>query len=114
MKVVRYLLIVLAAFLLLCGVAAVAVPLLVDHVVLARIGDSIGRQVAIERVRFNPFTLTLTARGVRVSGQEPATDFVTIDEARADLGDMNRPGKGQRPAGHHPNPTPRLLAKAVE
>lgn len=33
--------------------------------------------------------------------------------ARADLGDMGRPGKGQRPAGHHPNPTPRLLAEPM-
>jgi arylsulfatase A len=36
------------------------------------------------------------------------------EKARADLGDMDSPGKGQRPAGHHPNPTPRLLAKAGE
>jgi arylsulfatase A len=29
--------------------------------------------------------------------------------AREDLGDMDRPGSGQRPAGHEPNPTPRAL-----
>ncbi|MGD8239771.1 MAG: sulfatase [Armatimonadota bacterium] len=31
------------------------------------------------------------------------------DRARADLGDVDRPGSGQRPAGHEPNPTPRVL-----
>lgn len=31
------------------------------------------------------------------------------ENARTDLGDMNRPGRGQRPAGYHPNPSPRLL-----
>lgn len=34
------------------------------------------------------------------------------EQARADLGDLNREGAGQRPAGHHPNPTPRLLSDA--
>jgi len=31
------------------------------------------------------------------------------EAARADLGDLNREGIGQRPAGHYANPTPRLL-----
>ena len=31
------------------------------------------------------------------------------EKARQDLGDLNRPGSGQRPAGHDPNPMPRLL-----
>lgn len=31
------------------------------------------------------------------------------DQARDDLGDMNKEGKHQRPAAHYPNPTPRLL-----
>lgn len=30
------------------------------------------------------------------------------DKARADLGDGDRPGKNQRPAGHEPKPTPRV------
>ncbi len=33
------------------------------------------------------------------------------DAAREDLGDVGRPGKGQRPAGWVENPTPRLLEK---
>jgi arylsulfatase A-like enzyme len=32
------------------------------------------------------------------------------DKAREDLGDLNRPGKNQRPAGHVDNPKPQLLA----
>ncbi len=31
------------------------------------------------------------------------------EQAREDLGDLGRPGKGQRPAGHYPNPRPLWL-----
>jgi len=31
------------------------------------------------------------------------------EKAREDLGDIGRPGKGQRPAGFVANPTPRVL-----
>ena len=31
------------------------------------------------------------------------------EQARADLGDLGKPGKGQRPAGHSPNPRPLWL-----
>ena len=33
------------------------------------------------------------------------------EKAREDLGDIGRQGKGQRPPGHAPNPTPRTLGK---
>ena len=81
----RYLAVVAAAFLLLCAVAALAVPLLIQQVVLERLGESIGRQVTIERTRFNPFKLTLTAQGVRIADQDPAADFITIEALLADL-----------------------------
>ena len=84
-RIVRYLLIAIAVFLVLCGVSAIAVPLLIDHVVLARAGEAIGRQVSIERIRFNPFTLALSTRGIRIADQDPANDFVTVEQARADL-----------------------------
>jgi hypothetical protein len=84
-RVARYLFIAVAAFLLLCGIGAVAVPLVIQHVVLDRLGDAIGRQVTIERTRFNPFKLTLTASGVRVAEQDGAADFVTIERVLADL-----------------------------
>ena len=84
-RIARYLLIAIAVLLLLCGVSAIAVPLLIDHVVLARAGEAIGRQVSIERIRFNPFTLALSARGIRIADEDPANDFVTVEQARADL-----------------------------
>jgi uncharacterized protein involved in outer membrane biogenesis len=99
-RLARHLLIAVAVFLVLCGLSAVAVPLLIDHVVLARLGESIGRQITIERIRFNPFTLALSTRGIRVSDQEAAVDgvagggvagdavardFVTVADLRADL-----------------------------
>lgn len=85
MRIAGYLLAALAVFLVLCGVSAVAVPLLIDQVVLARVGESIGRQVTIDRLRFNPFTLALSAKGIRVAGQQAGTGFVTIESVQADL-----------------------------
>ncbi len=85
MRMARYLAVALAAFLLLCAMAALAVPLLIQQVVLERLGEAIGRQVTIERTRFNPFKLTLTARGVRIAAQDPTADFVTIEALLADL-----------------------------
>jgi uncharacterized protein involved in outer membrane biogenesis len=84
-RLARYLVVAIAGFLLLCGLAALAVPLAIQHVVLERIGESIGRQVTIERTRFNPFKLTVTARGVRIAEQDPSADFLTIDRVLADL-----------------------------
>ncbi len=36
------------------------------------------------------------------------------EKARADLGDINRPGSGQRPAGHYPDPRPMWLSETAE
>ena len=77
--------IAIALFLTACGIVAVAVPLLVEHVVLARAGDAIGRQVGMERIRFNPFTLTLSTGRVRVADQSGSGEFVTIEALVADL-----------------------------
>ncbi len=85
LRLSRYVLIAIALFLTACGIVAVAVPLLVEHVVLARAGDAIGRQVGMERIRFNPFTLTLSTGRVRVADQSGSGDFVTIEALVADL-----------------------------
>nr|MBA3479312.1 hypothetical protein [Lautropia sp.] len=84
-RLARFLLVAAGVILLLYGVAAVTVPLLVSKVVLPRLGESLGRQVDIERVRFNPFTLVLSAQGLRIAAAEPAADFLTVAAVRADL-----------------------------
>ena len=84
-RLARYLPGAVIVYLVLCGLVALAVPLAIQYLALDRIGESIGRQVSIERTRFNPFKLTLAAQGVRVAGQDPADDFLTIEEVFADL-----------------------------
>ena len=84
-RLARYLAVALAAFLLLCAVAALSVPLLVQQVVLDRLGAAIGRQVTIERTRFNPFKLALTAQGARIAALDPAADFITVESLRVDF-----------------------------
>ncbi|HZH08008.1 MAG TPA: DUF748 domain-containing protein, partial [Lautropia sp.] len=84
-RLARFVLIAAAAFLVLCGVAAVGVPLLIGQVVLPRASESIGRQITVERLRFNPFKLILSARGIRIGDGDAGADFVTVQEVVADL-----------------------------
>lgn len=84
-RIGRYLLIAVVVFLVVSGVSAVAVPLLIDHVVLARVGETLGRRVLIDRIRFNPFTLALSAKGIRIRDQAADADFVIIESVQADL-----------------------------
>ena len=54
--------------------------------------------------------------GPKVVGTDNFSDYPEVvkrllalaEKAREELGDGNRPGKGQRPAGHVPNPKPIL------
>ncbi len=74
------------AWLLLCGLAALAVPLVLDRFVLPRASETIGRELTAERLRFNPFTLVLDATGLRVAAPDgSARDFITVQSLHADL-----------------------------
>ncbi|MEA3400098.1 MAG: sulfatase [Armatimonadota bacterium] len=47
-----------------------------------------------------------------VAGQQPEVVqrlMVLAEQAREELGDTDREARGRRPAGHYPNPTPRVL-----
>jgi uncharacterized protein involved in outer membrane biogenesis len=79
------LLIAVAAFLVLVAIAAVALPMLIGQVLVPRLGETLGRQASIERVRFNPFTLELSAHGLHITGTDPATQFVDVDDLYANL-----------------------------
>jgi hypothetical protein len=62
----------------------IGAPFIVHNLLENRVAQAIGRQVAVAQVRVNPFTLSLTLRGLNV--QEPdGTPFVQLDEAYANV-----------------------------
>ncbi|NLD55487.1 MAG: DUF748 domain-containing protein [Burkholderiaceae bacterium] len=85
-RLARWLAVAVGVWLLLCGLAAIAVPLVLERFVLPRAGETLGRAVTAERLRFNPFRLVLDATGLRVAGPDgSAEDFVTVEALHADL-----------------------------
>jgi hypothetical protein len=56
------------------------VPLALKAALPSRLSESLHRQVTIERVRFNPYTLNMTARGLRVDDRPGKGTFAHIEE----------------------------------
>jgi uncharacterized protein involved in outer membrane biogenesis len=55
---------------LYAGLGFIVVPLLALHQVPQALGDLLGRKVLIDKIGFNPFTLTAEIRGVKILGRE--------------------------------------------
>ena len=56
-----------------------ALPLLAKKIGAERLGEIIGRQVIIDEVAINPFTLTATVKGVRAFERDRRTPFASFD-----------------------------------
>jgi uncharacterized protein involved in outer membrane biogenesis len=70
----------------LVAVAAIgfgAVPPVAKHYAVMILGEVLGREVSIERVRFNPFTLTTELHGVHVMEADGKTEAFGLDVLRA-------------------------------
>jgi uncharacterized protein involved in outer membrane biogenesis len=63
----------------------VVAPPVIRHVAEARLTRLLGRQVTIARVRVNPFTLAVTADGVRVLERDERTIFLAFSRLHVDL-----------------------------
>jgi uncharacterized protein DUF748 len=78
----------------LVGVYALAgtflLPPLARHVLVDRASEALGRPVALERVRFNPFTLRSRLEGFRVLEADGKTAFASFDtlEMKASPGSL--------------------------
>ncbi|MES2889331.1 MAG: DUF748 domain-containing protein [Pseudomonadota bacterium] len=76
----------LGGYLLLQGVLALAVPWAVRGPALSAGAEALGRPVAVDRVRFNPFKLALSVEGLRVQDTAPSTEtFVNVKRLWVDL-----------------------------
>lgn len=61
------------------------VPPVARHYAVQILGDALGREVSIERVGFNPFTLTAEVHGARVMEADAVTPGLSFDRLRANL-----------------------------
>ena len=72
-----------------------------------------GRTAKAEAALYDLDTDAGETRNVAAQNPEAVRRLTALAEkARADLGDVDRPGKGQRPAGRFPNPVPRVRTGA--
>lgn len=71
---------VVAVVLILCGVAAWQVPKVLHNVLTEDVAKMLGRDVAVGKITFNPFTLTVRARDLAVAQPGSQTPLFTASE----------------------------------
>ncbi|EGP47507.1 DUF748 domain-containing protein [Achromobacter insuavis] len=71
---------VVAVALILCGVAAWQVPKILHDVLTQDVAKMLGRDVAVGKITFNPFTLTVRARDLAVAQPGSQTPLFTASE----------------------------------
>ncbi|MFY3702166.1 DUF748 domain-containing protein [Achromobacter dolens] len=71
---------VVATALILCGIAAWQVPKVLHNVLTQDVAKMLGRDVAVGKITFNPFTLTVRARDLAVAQPGSQTPLFTASE----------------------------------
>ena len=71
---------VVAVALILCGIAAWQVPKVLHNVLTQDVAKMLGRDVAVGKITFNPFTLTVRARDLAVAQPGSQTPLFTASE----------------------------------
>jgi uncharacterized protein involved in outer membrane biogenesis len=67
------------------GIAAFAAPPLLKGKIAAELSKKLHRDVSIEQIWFNPFTMSLTVRGFLVKERQESATAVSFDELYANL-----------------------------
>jgi outer membrane protein OmpA-like peptidoglycan-associated protein len=84
-KAQRYGLWILASVVLFGGLGALALPPIVRHVAVEKLGEALHRPVAIRRVAIDPFALSLTVEGVDVKEREGDKTFAAFERLYLNL-----------------------------
>ncbi|MFA1685154.1 DUF748 domain-containing protein [Achromobacter dolens] len=71
---------VVATALILCGIAAWQVPKVLHNVLTQDVAKMLGRDVAVGKITFNPFTLTVRAQDLAVAQPGSQTPLFTASE----------------------------------
>ena len=69
---------IVAAILLLMGLAAWQVPRLVRDALTGQVAQMLGRDVSVGRIAFNPFTLTLRVRDLEIAQPQAAAPLAKV------------------------------------
>jgi hypothetical protein len=75
---------ILGSFVVYSLVGLVGVPLVTRHILEKRVSQTINRQVTVETVRANPFTLALSLKGLSISDKIAANLF-SLDRAEVNV-----------------------------
>ncbi len=67
-------------FALLILFAFFGLPPLVKSIATKRLSATLHREVTIQKVSINPFTLSLTVKGILIKDRESSGTFVSLDE----------------------------------
>jgi uncharacterized protein involved in outer membrane biogenesis len=67
------------------GIGFLAVPAIVKSQAAKQASEKLHRQLSIEAVSFNPFTLAASVRGLKMMEQDGSTVFASFDRLGADL-----------------------------
>ena len=57
-----------------------ALPPLARHIAAKKASEALSRRVTIDSIRVNPYALSVTIRGIRVSDRDGAGDFVSVGQ----------------------------------
>lgn len=74
-----------AVLIAIAAIAFVAVPPVLKNYAVKLLGDTLGRDVSIERVGFNPFTLTAEIAGLQVKEADGQAEALGFDQLRANV-----------------------------
>lgn len=81
----KYTLRIVLAFVFVGVLGFFALPPLVKSVLLDQLGQALHRPVAVDRVRINPYALSLTLEGVAIGEREGGEQFASFDSLYVNL-----------------------------
>jgi uncharacterized protein involved in outer membrane biogenesis len=70
----------LAFFVVFTLVGFFVLPPLVKSILTKELSENLHREVTVDQIRINPYTLSITARGLRIKDRMSAETFVSCDE----------------------------------
>jgi hypothetical protein len=75
---------ILGSFVVYSLVGLIGVPMVTRHILEKKVSQTINRQVKVDKVRANPFTLALSLTGLSIS-DKVATNLFTLDQANVNV-----------------------------
>ncbi|BBD06898.1 DUF748 domain-containing protein [Desulfovibrio ferrophilus] len=88
-KIISWLIVIIVAIALYTVLGFFVIPRVAKSLGQTNLSEALHRNVSIEEVRFNPFSLVLEVQGIQVQEPEGQEIFVSLKRLRTDLGFLN-------------------------